>query len=66
MNIIEQYAKAITEEYNKWVEAYDKAIEDGYKEPDMSIAAFMCDRIRAELMRSSRQEVKDYFEVHAK
>jgi len=58
---MEEYAKKITDEYNKWSERYEKAetiIEE-------SVAAFMCNAIAAAVNRSSHKKVKEYFSINA-
>ncbi len=60
-----KYCKAITDEFNKWAAAYDKATKDGMNLIDEGIAAFMCNAISGSVYRSTTQELKDYFAVHA-
>ena len=63
--MIKEYAKPITDEFNKWAKQY----EDGHNNGDWhkeALAAFMCNAISSQVRKSSHKEVRDYFEANAK
>jgi hypothetical protein len=60
-----RYAQAITDEYNRWFDQHAELSKHFGDLVDEGIAAFMCNAISGSVWRSSHQEVKTYFNLHA-
>lgn len=62
---MDEYAKAIVEEYNRWAARYREAVKDWSGAEEIALSAFMCNAINAAVSGRARPEVREYFEAHA-
>jgi hypothetical protein len=59
------YEELIVEQYNKFANQYEAAVATSGMITEQGFAAFMCNAIAARVVKSSRQDIKDYFYKHA-
>ena len=62
--MLTKYAQRVTEIYNEHARLYKKACED-HDTVEKSVHALVCNAINLKVCKSSHQEVKDYFNLHA-
>ena len=60
---VTEYAKAITDEFNEHAEPLQDRSKLSLHEEGFH--AFMCNAISGAVMRTSREDVKEHFRVHA-
>lgn len=59
-----EYAKAITDEYNRWDALSVEAVNSGMV-VEQGIAAFHCNAISTAMIKSGNADVREYFYRHA-